>query len=70
MIFNFFQNINKRKNRINENDLSLDLTSDEKVVIKFLNEIDRDFGNTDKGRIEQGIYFEKFLASVFTLANY
>ena len=65
MIFNFFQNINKRKNRINENNLSLDLTSDEKVVIKFLNEIDRDFGNTDKGRIEQGIYFEKFLASVF-----
>lgn len=70
MVFNFFQTLNKKKNSINKNELSLDLTSDEEVVINFLNEMDRDFGNTVEGRIKQGISFEKFLASVFTLAKY
>lgn len=70
MVFNFLQNLNKQKSESNEVELSLDLTSDEQVVIKFLNNMDRNFGSTDKGRIEQGTCFEKFLVAVFTLAKY
>ncbi|EOS7966784.1 restriction endonuclease [Enterococcus hirae] len=70
MVFNFFQNLNKQKNQVQEEKLTLDLTSDEKVVIHFLNNMDKDFGSSSKGRIEQGTNFEKFLAAAFALANY
>ncbi len=49
---------------------SLALNSDEKIVVDFVSDMDRDFGSSIRDRVRQGDHFERFLAAVFRLAGY
>ncbi|MFK4896881.1 restriction endonuclease [Lactococcus petauri] len=59
-------------NTRNIRDYSMELSKDEKIVIDFLSNIDKEF-LSDNGKndlIAQGKYFEEFLLSLFTIAGY
>lgn len=43
---------------------------DEKIVIDFLSDMDKDFGSSQDDRVRQGEHFEQFLAAAFRLAGY
>lgn len=59
------------KQKMNESvDAPFLVTNDEKNVIEFLCNMDKNFGYDDSAKKEQGDYFESFLASVFRLAGY
>lgn len=50
--------------------VSFGLNTDEKIVIDFLSDMDRDFGSNIRDRVRQGDHFERFLAAMFKLAGY
>ncbi|MBL3717058.1 hypothetical protein GHK52_09665 [Lactococcus garvieae] len=69
--------LNKKKTDItlinkNIRDFSMELSEDEKIIIDFLNNIDKEFLNNEGKNdfLAQGNYFEKFLLSLFRSAGY
>lgn len=51
-------------------EISFALNNDEKIVVDFVSDMDRDFGSSIRDRVRQGDHFERFLAAVFRLAGY
>ncbi len=51
-------------------EISFALNNDEKIVVDFVSDMDRDFGSSIRNRVRQGDHFERFLAAVFRLAGY
>ena len=51
-------------------EISFALNNDEKIVVDFVSDMDRDFGSSNRDRVRQGDHFERFLAAVCRLAGY
>ena len=51
-------------------EVSFLLNNDERIVVDFISDMDRDFGSSIRDRVRQGDHFERFLAAVFRLAGY
>lgn len=84
LVFKFLQKLNKKASKPEEEtevqeiisekkgleEVSFALNEDEKIVVDFLSDMDRDFGSSISDRVKQGNHFERFLAAAFRLAGY